>query len=98
MYVCGSGISQLSAAPGTMLNCSSLRTRESNKRESMRSDCASVPTRGSRLVGLNSMHITSVLGAGRLEQESNVVQSARANINHRGHRETRRSCVLVNDP
>ena len=34
----------------------------------MRSDCASTPTRGSRLVGLLSMIITSVLGSGLREQ------------------------------
>jgi len=36
----------------------------------MRSDCASIPTRGSRLLGLLSMIITSVLGSGAREQES----------------------------
>ena len=35
----------------------------------MRSDCASIPTRGSRLVGLLSIIITSVLGSGACEQE-----------------------------
>src|ERR1700693_2429800 len=35
----------------------------------MRSDWASIPTRGSRLVGLLSMIITSVLGSGGCEQE-----------------------------
>src|ERR1700719_330487 len=35
----------------------------------MRSDCASIPTRGSRLVGLLSMIMTSVLGSGACEQE-----------------------------
>src|SRR5271165_1733121 len=36
----------------------------------MRSDCASIPTRGSRFVGLLSIIITSVLGSGACEQES----------------------------
>src|SRR5258708_2734823 len=36
----------------------------------MCSDCASIPTRGSRLVGLLSMIMTSVLGSGAWEQES----------------------------
>src|SRR5438552_7548698 len=35
----------------------------------MRSDCASVPTRGSRFVGLDSMIMTRVLGSGRCVQE-----------------------------
>src|ERR1035438_7573153 len=35
----------------------------------MRSDCPSIPTRGSRLVGLLSIIITSVLGSGACEQE-----------------------------
>src|SRR5271157_3729980 len=38
----------------------------------MRSDCASIPTRGSRLVGLLSIIITRVLGLGACEQESRV--------------------------
>src|SRR5208282_728063 len=36
----------------------------------MRSDCPSIPTRGSRFVGLLSIIITSVLGSGACEQES----------------------------
>src|ERR1700694_2249791 len=39
-------------------------------RSSIRSDWASRPTRGSRLVGLLSMIITKVSGSGLLEQES----------------------------
>src|SRR5260370_22149433 len=35
----------------------------------MRSDHASIPTRGSRLVGLLSIIMTSVLGSGACEQE-----------------------------
>src|ERR1700682_6617432 len=35
----------------------------------MRSDCASIPTRGSRFVGLLSIIITSALGSGGCEQE-----------------------------
>src|SRR6478672_2541060 len=38
-------------------------------RSSMRSDWASRPTRGSRLVGLLSMIMTRVFGSGLLEQE-----------------------------
>src|SRR5271157_448828 len=64
MYVCGSGISQLSASHGFRLKCSSRRTSESKSSSSMRSDCASTPTRGSRFVGLLSMIMTSVLGSG----------------------------------
>src|SRR5215469_8109146 len=48
----------------------------------MRSDCASVPTRGSRFSGLASMIMTSVLASGFLAQparESNNV-SARASL------------------
>src|SRR5205814_10394124 len=37
--------------------------------ESMRSDCASMPTRGSRFTGLLSMIMTSVLGSGLRAQE-----------------------------
>src|SRR5437870_2597835 len=69
MYVSGSGISQRSAKPGRTLKCSSRVSRSSNRRVSMRSEKASIPTRGSRLVGLLSMIITSVSGAGLLEQE-----------------------------
>src|SRR5271166_7029064 len=36
----------------------------------MRSDCPSIPTRGSRLVGLLSIIMTSVFGSGGCEQES----------------------------
>ena len=36
----------------------------------MRSDWASIPTRGSRFVGLDSMIMTSVLGSGLVEQET----------------------------
>src|SRR5580698_9527921 len=36
----------------------------------MRSDCASIPTRGSRFVGLLSIIITNVFGSGACEQES----------------------------
>src|SRR5215831_20866772 len=72
-----------------MLKCSSLRTNESNRSSSIRSDCASVPTRGSKFAGLNSMAITSVSGAGRLEQDSIVAHNTKS-INHRGHEGTRR--------
>ena len=37
----------------------------------MRSEYASIPTRGSRFVGLLSMIMTSVLGSAGWEQESN---------------------------
>src|ERR1035441_6206809 len=47
----------------------------------MRSDCASIPTRGSRLVGLLSMIITSVLGSGGWEQERRGSTHARRNNN-----------------
>ncbi len=42
----------------------------------MRSDCASVPTRGSRFAGPFSIIITNVSGAGCGEQESNVPAKA----------------------
>src|SRR5258708_15468235 len=61
----------------------------------MRSDWASVPTRGSRLAGLLSMIITSVLGSVRLEQEINITHDTkRRTINHRGHRGTQRSFLV----
>src|SRR5271166_2635494 len=75
MYVCGSGIAQLSASHGFRLKCSSRRTRESKSSSSMRSDCASTPTRGSRLVGLLSMIITSVLGSGLRVQRVRSMKS-----------------------
>src|SRR5882724_7543 len=69
MYVRGSGISHRSARPGATLKWVSRVSRSSKMRSSMRSDCASRPTRGSRLVGLLSMIITRVLGLGLLAQE-----------------------------
>src|SRR5215469_14041087 len=86
-----------------MLKCSSLRTSESNSRISMRSDWASVPMRGSRFTGLNSMSITSVLESGDLAQERRKTKSA----NHKGHKGTQRepervwifhtpACLLAN--
>src|ERR1700682_2336764 len=48
-------------------------------RSSIRSDCASSTTRGSRLLGLLSMIITKVLGSGLLAQDS-VAMRVTANI------------------
>src|SRR5437764_15144910 len=53
-------MSQLSECAGLTFRCSSRSSRSSKSRESMRSDCASIPTRGSRLVGLLSMIMTRV--------------------------------------
>src|ERR1019366_3982545 len=64
MYVCALGISQLSASHGLRLKWSSRRTSESKSSVSIRSDCASTPTRGSRYVGLHSMTMNRVLGSG----------------------------------
>src|SRR5580698_2483820 len=50
----------------------------------MRSEYASSPTRGSRLVGLLSMIMTSVFGSGFEEQEVSAKQAARINMNHAG--------------
>src|SRR6267143_7237672 len=69
MYVSGSGTSQRSASAGVTFRCSSRSRRSSNISASMRSDHASIPTRGSRLVGLLSIIMTSVLGSGAWEQE-----------------------------
>src|SRR5215472_9426948 len=86
-------MSQLSATQGCMLKCSSRCTRESKISWSILSDCASVPTRGSRFDGLNSMTITSVFGAGRLEHEIMPAHKKKSN-NHRGHRGTQRCLSL----
>src|SRR5215469_14022767 len=83
-------MSQLSATQGCMLKCSSRCTRESKISWSILSDCASVPTRGSRFDGLNSMTITSVFDAGRLEHEI-LPAHKKKNKNHRGHGGTRRT-------
>src|SRR6266436_8162598 len=69
MYVRGSGTSQRSASAGVTFRCSSRSRRSSNISASMRSDHASIPTRGSRFVGLLSIIISSVLGSGACEQE-----------------------------
>src|ERR1017187_6147134 len=45
----------------------------------IRLDCASIPTRGSRLVGLLSMIITSVLGSGAFEQDRSGKNNAAKN-------------------
>src|SRR5499427_10495594 len=69
MYVVGSGTSQRSAKPGATFKSFPRESRSSKIRLSMRSDCASIPTRGSRFVGLDSIIMTSVLGSGLDEQE-----------------------------
>src|SRR5271163_4170811 len=55
----------------------------------MRSDCPSVPTRGSRFVGLLSMIITSVLGSGAWEHERRGSRHAarKNNVMGRGARD-----------
>src|SRR6266481_927606 len=60
-HVSWSGFSHFSARPGCISKCASRRTSESKMRFEMRSDCASVPMRGSRLEGEDSMMTTSVL-------------------------------------
>ncbi len=47
-------------------------------RLSMRSEYASIPTRGSRFVGLDSITITSVLGSALLEHEGREAIKAKA--------------------
>src|ERR1700675_897221 len=69
MWGSGSGTSQRSASAGVTFRCSSRSRRSSNISASMRSDHASIPTLGSRLVGLLSIIMTSVLGSGAWEQE-----------------------------
>src|SRR6185437_11649925 len=69
-----------------MLKFSSLWTRESNSSWSILSDCASVPTLGSRFVGLLSMIMTSVLGSGRLAQPIRAMRMTDIKNNHREHR------------
>src|SRR5215467_13593003 len=69
MYVVGSGTSQRSAKPGATFKSFPRESRSSKIRLSMRSDCASIPTRGSRFVGLDSIIMTSVFGSGLDEQE-----------------------------
>src|SRR5579871_2675161 len=67
-----------------MLKCSSRWTRGSKSSSSIRSDCASVPTRGSRLVGLLSMIITTVFASGRLAQESMLAhRNKQKSFNHK---------------
>src|SRR5581483_670515 len=68
-------MSQLSASAGFTLRCSSRSSRSSNSSESMRSDCASMPMRGSRLVGLLSIIITRVPRSGLPPQEKKAAQS-----------------------
>src|SRR6266704_1533415 len=67
-----------------MLKWSSRCTSGSKISSSMRSDCASVPTRGSRFVGLLSIIITSVLGSACLPQE--MQESNNKAFNHKGHK------------
>src|SRR6185312_7463929 len=69
-----------------MLKFSSLWTRESNSSWSILSDCASVPTLGSRFVGLLSMIMTSVLGSGRLAQPIRAMRMTDIKNNHRERR------------
>src|SRR5215471_5869260 len=62
---------------------------------SILSDWASVPTRGSRLVGLLSMIITSVLGSACLAQpDKQRRMPANKNPIHREHRGARRKVIL----
>src|SRR5271169_5685264 len=56
-------------SPGATFKCSSRVSSASKMSSPIRSDCASIPTRGSRFVGLLSMIITRVLGSGAGEQE-----------------------------
>src|SRR6185437_7195432 len=71
-------MSQRSARPGATSRLLPRVSRSSKMRSSMRSDCASRPMRGSRLVGLLSMIITRVLGSGLLAQEISRKQAAQA--------------------
>src|SRR5678810_348562 len=71
-------MSQRSARPGATSRLLPRVSRSSKMRSSMRSDCASRPMRGSRLVGLLSMIITRVLGSGLLEQEIRRKQAEQA--------------------
>src|SRR5580704_1529458 len=84
MYVVASEISQRSASCGCTFKCSSRVSRSSKIRVSMRSEYASNPTRGSRLVGLLSMIMTSVFGSGLEEQDVRAKQAARINTVHVG--------------
>src|SRR4249920_3632620 len=69
--------------PGAAFKCSSRVSRLSKMRASIRCDCASCPMRGSRLVGLLSMIITSVLGSVRREQErENKIAPHRQKCSH----------------
>src|SRR5581483_6154709 len=68
-YVSALGMSQLSARPGCTLKCSSRVSRSSKRRPSMRSEYASIPTRGSRFVGLLSMIMTTSSRAGFCEHD-----------------------------
>src|SRR5579871_3444728 len=78
-----------------MLKCSSRWTRGSKSSSSIRSDCASVPIRGSRFVGLLSMIITTVFASGRLAQETMLTHSKiKTRFNHREHRGTQRALLV----
>src|SRR5579859_827217 len=64
---------------GCKLKCSSRRKSASKISMSMRSDCASMPARGSRFVGLLSMIITKAPGSGRrAHPESNNASKSAA--------------------
>src|SRR5215469_6227037 len=88
MYVTGSGTSHRSARPGATFKSFPRESKSSKIRLSMRSDCASIPTRGSRLVGLDSMIMTSVFGSGLNEQERSGKSSARRKITRSGESAT----------
>ena len=101
IQVRGSGCVQLVASHGCMRKCSSLRTSASKSRPPMRSLMASVPMRGSRLVGELSSAMTMVEGSWRAwRQAVRSKRKARAHIKDKGrarrtrredHREARRS-------
>src|SRR5580692_12276460 len=67
-----------------MLKRSSRVHRSSKSNSSIRSDCASSPTRGSRLVGLFSITMTRVLGSGFVEQDSRGTRRIRSIKDHVG--------------
>ena len=76
----GSVSSHLSASPGFTFRCSSRVRSASNRSSPIRSDWASIPTRGSRFVGLFSMSMTKASGLTGLEQEAASSRATRTTL------------------
>src|ERR1019366_1648723 len=85
MYVRGSGISHRSARSPRGILCASSSTRLSNIRLSILSDGPSLPIRGSRFVGIDSMRKLTTPGSVATEREQE--ESARSAMSSREAKE-----------